>query len=573
MMRYKHYYWLILVLLLASFVRLLWLDIVPNGISGDEIDYVFSAKTALLTGHDVVGEWSPMSVFWFKYPTTQFPMAELSYFVHLLPISLANFSLLAARLPYAFFSVLAVLMVYLVAKKLLGRNIAIAASFIAAINPWNIYIGRTSYDLSITPLFYLLALYFLLTQKGWRILIVIPVFYLSFYSHIGTKLVLFPFAVVTLFYAYRYVNKGRYLKQYVIVLASCVFLIGLFAYSLISSPSTSRVSDLLMPNNPEIAEYVIATRRDSITTPYTVFFVNKYVVFAQFLIMKFVRTFSTENLFLYGDRFVGIFNHGLFYYADALFLLMGSLMLFVKKRKELVLLLVLTIVGTITQLLSSGQDNAAHHSVMIFPFLIMIIGSGIWYLLEMVKRNNYLFRLTTAIIIFTYVALLASFLNIYFFQHSLYGNLELNKRIVAKYISLANEERVTHVFGNDSSDVFRKYLLYSNILNRSNISAIGGNYKKDVYEYNNIKFTSCAPDSDYKQSADLFIVDSICETVEQDHISIARLNDGGELYKIYNDQICSSYSLNRYPQNIKLSDYAIEKLSQKEFCETYITRL
>jgi len=573
MKRYKHYYFLILVLVLASFIRLLWLDKVPNGISGDEIDYVFSAKTALLTGHDVVGQWLPMAVFWFRYPTTQFPMAELSYFVHLLPISLANFSLLAARLPYALFSVLAVLMVYLVTKKLLGKNIAVIASFIAAINPWNIYIGRTSYDLSITPLFYLLALYFLLTQKGWRILIVIPMFYLSFYSHIGTKLVLFPFAVVALFYAYRYVNKGKYLKQYIIVLASCVFLIGLFAYSLINSPSTSRASDLLMPNNPEIAEYVVATRRDSIATPFTVYLTNKYTVFAQFLITKFIRTFSTENLFLYGDRFVGIFNHGLFYYADALFLLMGSLVLFVKRRKELIFLLALTATGTVTQLLSSGQDNAAHHSVMIFPFLMMVIGSGIWYLLEIVRKNNYLFRLATAIIIFTYVALLASFLNIYFFQHSLYGKLELNKRIVAKYISLANEEGVVHVLGNDSSDVFRKYLLYSNILDKSNISTIGDNYKKGIYEHGNVRFTSCSPDSDYEQSTDLFIVDSICETIEQDHISIARLDDGGEFYKIYNDKICSSYSLNRYPQNIKLGDYAIEELSQKKFCETYVTRL
>lgn len=574
MMRYKHYYWLILVLLLASFVRLLWLDKIPNGISGDEIDYVFSAKTALLTGHDVVGKWSPMSVFWFKYPTTQFPMAELSYFVHILPTSLADFSLLTARLPYAFFSILAVLMVYLVSKRLLGKDIAMISAFIAAINPWNIYIGRTSYDLSITPLFYLLALYFLLTQKGWRILIAIPMFYLAFYSHIGTKLVLFPFIVVSTFYAYRFVNKGRYLKQYVIVLIACIFLIALFAYSLISSPSTSRVSDLLTPSNPEIAEYVITTRRDSIATPFTVFFVNKYTVFIQFLIIKFIRTFSTENLFLFGDRFIGIYNHGLFYYVDALFLLFGSLMLFVKKRKEYSLLVVLTIMGTMPQLLANGQDNASHHTVMIFPFLMIVIGSGVWYLLEMTKKNVFLLYSTMAVIILIYSMLLLNFMNIYLFQNSLRGKFEFDKRVVAQYLTYAkNEERNIFVLGTNSSDSFRKYLLYTNSLDKGNIATIGDNYKKGVYEYDNIVFTSCTSNMNFTKRPDLFIVDSICETIEQNHISIAKLDDGGEVYKIFNDQACSGYSLNRYPQNIKISDYAIEELSQDEFCKIYMTRL
>ena len=49
--------------------------------------------------------------------------------------------------------------------------------------------------------------------------------------------------------------------------------------------------------------------------------------------------------------------------------------------------------------------------------------------------------------------------------------------------------------------------------------------------------------------------------------------DGGGVFNIYNDKVCSGYTLKRYPYNLQFSDFAVEKLSKEKFCQTFITSL
>ena len=54
---------LFLIIVLALFLRLLWLDRIPTGISNDELDYVLTAKAIFFTGTDIAGSgWSPLSL-------------------------------------------------------------------------------------------------------------------------------------------------------------------------------------------------------------------------------------------------------------------------------------------------------------------------------------------------------------------------------------------------------------------------------------------------------------------------------------------------------------------------------
>ena len=72
-------YLLLFVIILASILRLLWLDRVPSAIGGDELIYVLNAKSMLLSGSDLTGTWNPLSIFFFNYPPNQM-QAELPYF-------------------------------------------------------------------------------------------------------------------------------------------------------------------------------------------------------------------------------------------------------------------------------------------------------------------------------------------------------------------------------------------------------------------------------------------------------------------------------------------------------------
>ena len=59
---------LIAIILLAAFLRFFWLDRIPNAVSGDELTYIFTAKSMFLSGSDITHTWSPLSIFAFRYP-------------------------------------------------------------------------------------------------------------------------------------------------------------------------------------------------------------------------------------------------------------------------------------------------------------------------------------------------------------------------------------------------------------------------------------------------------------------------------------------------------------------------
>jgi hypothetical protein len=53
---------------------------------------------------------------------------------------------------------------------------------------------------------------------------------------------------------------------------------------------------------------------------------------------------------------------------------------------------------------------------------------------------------------------------------------------------------------------------------------------------------------------------------------IPSLSDGGTLYMIFNDKTCSQYALSSYPTGFSASDFLVESLSEKQFCERFVIR-
>jgi hypothetical protein len=95
----------------------------------------------------------------------------------------------------------------------------------------------------------------------------------------------------------------------------------------------------------------------------------------------------------------------------------------------------------------------------------------------------------------------------------------------------------------------------------------------DEFVLNGIHFYGCRKSLDTSITSGVIIVDALCstETISQ-HLSISSLKDGGEIYKIYNDSVCSNFNLQRYPNNITIAELAIDYLNEKQFCETYINQ-
>jgi 4-amino-4-deoxy-L-arabinose transferase-like glycosyltransferase len=559
-------------ILIASILRLLWLDKVPVAIGGDELTYVFNAKAMFLTGSDISGTWNPLSAFIFQYPAYTMPQAELPYFLLAPVVGPLQFSLFNARITFAVLSILSVLFIYLIAKELFGKQIAVIAGFIAAINPWFIFIGRTDYEQSPATLFFLIGLYVLLKAKGWRIVLSLLFFFPAFYSYIGTKLIFFPFVLFACIFVYLAINKKKYLKQYLVVCLASLFLVLFFI--MVVNQGNSRLGQILTPNDPAIAAQVNAIRKVSIQTPLTNILENKYTIFTRIVITKFFNSFSADYLFVSGDRFFSIYRNGLFYILDALLLLLGFAAAYATKRKIFWFLAVMIILATFPQLVyTASVENASYHLTLLFPFLVILIAVGIWEVLQLFSDKRY-FYVASAIIISLYLLLLVNFLNIYFFQNTLQGNFDFHVRLLAKYVALAtkNNQQVL-IYSPSAPDIFKKDLFYTNSYNKNTYLQIRKIYKANKFTFQNLKFMGCNNTIDSSKTNDVIVYDFNCGSLEQNYprLAISRLSDGGQSYDIFNDKICSKYNLKRYPYNLSISDFSIENQSAQKFCETFIT--
>lgn len=568
---------LILIVILASVLRLLWLDKVPSSIGGDELVYIFNAKAMYLTGHDVFGGWSPWQAFFFILPKGD-ASAELLYFLSFPFVGPFNFSLLTARLPGAILSILTVLALYFVTKELFDKKVALIAASVAAVNPWLVYIGRTLYEANPAMFFYLMSLLVLLKTKGMRIFWSLPFLLLAFYSYIGTKIILIPFVLAGIAYCYFVQNKKIYVKHYAAVLLFSIVVVLVYFISLQLHPVTAvRLEEIITPNNPDIVKQVNDLRRGTMINPLLNLLVNKYTVFANILIVKYLKSFSTEYLFINGDQFFSIWRHGLFYYIDSIFILLGTLFLFVKKRAVFVFIAVLILIGVFPQVIhGASTDNYTLHLTLLFPFLIILAALGIYETVALFKHK----RLKTAaavLIFFIYLISVANFLNIYFFWWPLQGYFDFQVRLLSKYVALAKAKGGdVAVYSSQNPDIFKKYLFYTNGFNKDTYLNVRNVYKKNDFTFENVKFLGCDNTRDFSTVKTTVLYDSFsCGNLihEQAHLSLARLSDGGESYQIYNDKVCGKYNLKKFPSGLNINDFSIENQSAQQFCETFVTRL
>lgn len=562
---------IILILLLASILRFLWLDKVPVAIGGDELTYVFNAKAMFLTGSDISGTWNPLSAFIFHYPAYTTPQAELPYFLLAPIVGATPLSLFDARITFAILSILSVLLIYLIAKELFSREVGIIAGFIAAINPWLIYIGRTDYEQVPVTLFFLIGIYILLKAKDWKILWSVPILFLAFYSYIGTKLIFFPVVLIVCFYAYIFINKKKYLKQYLLVLLASFLLILFFALTV--SHGSSRLGEFFLPNSPILTEQVNAVRKVTMQTPLSNIFENKMTEYSKTIFTKAFDTTSFSYLFLMGDNFFFI-RHGLFYILDALFLLLGLAAAYKRKSATFLFLASLAFVAILPQVFyKSSLGNFAPHIALLFPILIILIAVGIDEVIGFYK-NKYFFYGISALIGLLYLGLLLSFLNTYFFQNTLQGNFDFPVRLLAKYVSLANQNKQpVLIYSPAVPDVVKKYFFYTDSYNKNTVSLVKSLYKTSRFNFDNIQVLGCNNTIDPSKVNSVIVYDFNCGALKKDYnrIVIPRLSDGGQSYDIFNDNLCSKYNLKRYPANLSISDFAIENQSAQKFCETFIT--
>lgn len=565
-------------LVLATFFRLWLLDRIPTGIVGDELDYVLNAKAIYHTGGSIITkDWSPLSL---TTVPDEIPKAEFPYVISLPFVGPFGLSLFTARVGYAIVSVLYVLLVAFCASAFFSPWVGLVAGFMAAINPWSIYYGRTAYDVPIAITGYIAALYILAKWKGPKLLLALIPLFIAFYSYIGTKVLFLPFVIVSVVGVWLTVHKRRETIWLAIVGVVAASMFGYFVVHLRTLDANERVNQLFTPFNQTVVNDVDGQRRMTLASPLTRIFANKPVVYTKTALIKFFGAFSPSILFTNGEGIAtfSLWEHGLFYPVDALFLLVGIGVLFGSSPSLLTFFGILIALSTLPSVLSTAGTTYVHRSSLMYPLLTILISYGIVSLAERIRSSWRTWFVGITVII--YVVAVINFSYLYYFRFPYYNSeaFGLSQRIYSRYMAIANEKGIPVVnISGSSVGYFRNFIFYNNIPSQETIPAIRNAFKDKSFSWGLSSFSdSCPTTTDIRSGNTAYILSdtSPCKElfIKKPMLAIPTLADGGSLYMIFNDRVCGQYALSNYPSGFTIGDFDVEKLSEKQFCERFIIR-
>lgn len=556
---------IITILLLASLLRLFWLNKFPVGITNDELHFVLNAKSVWLNFSDIRNQWNPLSFTTIPRETSsEIPFLLISPIVGPLPLNLFT-----ARLPFVFVSVLTIFFLYLLVKNLTEGKPALFTALIMAINPWSIYVSRTSFDPPLAIFFFVLSLYLLSILKNWRILIAFIPLALGFYSYIATKVIFIPFVFISLVYFY---SKNRnFLKPYLTLFLICLLVTIRYLFLIKSQPST-RLGELLTPFSTQTSSWVNYQRSQLIPSPLTPVFSNKITLYLDHFINKYLTNFSPQVLFLNGDStiHVSLWQHGYFYFFDFFLILFGFLVLYQTNRRLFFLLIAFILLSPVPEALRSDSTSAyAFHSSLQYPFLFIILGIGL----------SHLHRRLSLPILLLYFFSLTNFLYLYFFRSPVYQpeSFNFSYRLLSHTLSLIPANQPAFIVSPEPEVIFRSYLFYQNLLNPKSFSQIAQasrDYQHSL-QLNNLIFTDSL-NSFSPSPTDIIIADSSVSLPAniggQTPLRLLKLSDNTPLFDFYQFSPCLAYSDSPFLGPISLASFTPETLSVESFCRTFLIK-
>jgi len=566
---------LLFILSLALSARLIFLDKIPTGMSDDEALYPLQSRSFFYTGKDLSEQWSTFSL---SKPSASVinVYGRVPYIIFSPYFASINLSMFTARLPYALLGAFFVLVMFAICRKLFSTKIALVVSLMTAINPWSIFFSRTAYEAPIATYFAFLMLAILLYSKSWKILFALPIYILSFYSYLGTNIILPVFTIITLVYSW-ILNKKQNLNIYILFTVVISILLVFYIVHLPNDIGGNRTSELLTPNSQSIASEVNWNRRESIKTPAMGLFINKYEDSARLFISQYLGAFSPVYLFSQGDgaaRFT-LWDHGAFYIIDALFLAIGLFELLKNRRREGFFLISLLLLAPIPSAIHFGDSQYALRSAFMFPILLIFIGYGIYAFINRFKNK----LIPILAVVFVYSIFVANFGYVYLFRNPIYNydSFGISGRILSRYIVLAGRHgyKVQVLSNGVNKGLFKQYLFFNNNYTWDNHSLIATDFLKPKVNINNVTFADCKDISVDKSEITVIPFNLKCssEKLSLNKLDLTNYTDNQPIYQIYNDELCKKYSVLPYLNNFSLNDFNIEKLSEQKFCQTFFTRI
>lgn len=364
-------YFLILLVVFAFFLRIYRINELP--LYGDELTLAYDSYSILKTGRDQTGDILPLT---FKMGAAR----PGGYIYASLPfIALFGPTALGIRLLSLFSGLLLIVIVWLLANKLFGKQVAMIAAVLTAISPWNLYLSRVGFEAHFALMLATLGLTaFMYAEKKSKLYIVWALSWgVALLTYPTFKLTLPILGLLLIWWHGRGVFKNQFFRTSLAIL----FLFStLVVRETFLGNSESRFLSQNIFTNPIVSEAVVQKvnyERSVSTAPIFVTNIlhNKYTEYGKIVISEYAKNLSPEFLFFVGDRNPrhNPAEWGMLYVADFVLIVFGLYAL-VSKRKQVIFIVAwILIVPLATMFLA---DTHSLRNAFMLPALILISAYG-----------------------------------------------------------------------------------------------------------------------------------------------------------------------------------------------------
>jgi len=562
------------ILVLALLLRLLFLDRIPTGISNDEYYFILNAKSVFYNFVSLLKNGWDYQIFQNILSGIN---SETSILIMAPIFGLLPSNLFFARLPYVFIGLLTIVLIFKITlKNTRNINIALLAALLSAINPWSIFVHRTSFDAPVALLFFLLTFYLQSFACPKLIILSALTSFFAFNGYIGTKIIYLPFMLFCSYYSWRYVQRKKYPGHFVIVVLISLLITTSYILNLNTSITGNRRSELVYPSSVPIVLEATTAQNQSLATPFKNLFSNRYYIYLKTFIDKYLYNFSTDILFLDGDHtfMLSLWKMGYFYYIDLFLIILGTIYLFNHHRHFLLLLILSILLSPIPEAIRLDKIPAyAFHSAFQYPFLLIILGAGAYYVWRLLSKKIFRF-----IFVFIYLLLFLNFIDLYFYKYPIYQSegFFMSRQTLSRFLQMESSKSPSIVVVTSEPEaVYRNYLYFSKQYNYQNYQQISSQYTLHpgarYFKWGNITITDEPPQT--KEKDTVYIVDQNISNYpfsSEKHLVISTLGDRLPLYKIYFSQSCASTIFPVLQPKLNMTDLNLEKLTHEDFCKKYL---
>jgi len=375
----------------------------PQTFINDEAAFGYNAYSLIHTGKDEFGKSWPF-IF------SSFGDNKLPVYTYLAIPSILIFGLnpFAVRIPGVVFSVISILLIYLISKKLFHNPfISLMSAFILAVSPWHIVFSRISFEAMVAFTCFLIGTYFYLNVlSSFRIsryFIASAFFYILAFATYRSYWITIPLFLISTYFLLIFPKFFKRAVFYFVLIG-----IGLMVILHISDPSASksRSVEVSIFNDKGVTIHSFQQLQEEGLQRNKVLsrlFHNPFIDYLSEFFYHYSHHFTGDFLFIGRNWYSPqpIPDVGVLYFIDIFFLLAGFIYLVQKNPRSRLMLIpiILLLTGPVSSSFTKDTPNTMRSIQMLASFPL-ILGSGFYFIWRMkfVSKYRYISSLVLTII-------------------------------------------------------------------------------------------------------------------------------------------------------------------------------